>query len=144
MPIVLRLSPHAVHLIRSTRIAHLATADASGRPHVVPICFIFDGKHFYSPIDEKPKRVTTSKLKRLRNIRENTRVALVIDRYDENWAKLAYVLVTGRARIMLGGIKHREAVALLRRKYAQYRSMNIVRLPMIVITPKKLTAWAAT
>ena len=87
MPSRSRLAPHASRLIRSARVAHLATADAHGQPHVVPICFIFDGKNFYSPIDEKPKRVTASKLKRLRNIRENPQVALVIDRYDENWAQ---------------------------------------------------------
>ncbi|HEX2227101.1 MAG TPA: pyridoxamine 5'-phosphate oxidase family protein, partial [Candidatus Binatia bacterium] len=79
----IELSTGALRLIRSARIAHLATADASGRPHVIPICFVFDGKDFYSPIDEKPKRTAPSKLKRLRNIRENPQVALVIDRYSE-------------------------------------------------------------
>ena len=129
--------------IRSARVAHLATADGSGQPHVIPICFVFDGKNFYSPIDEKPKRTAPAKLKRLRNIEENSQVALVIDRYDENWRKLAYLLVIGRARILLSGNKHRKAVALLRRKYLQYRSMKIDRLPMIVVTPKKSTAWGA-
>ena len=143
MPSRSRLTPLASRLIRSARTAHLATANKSGQPHVIPICFIFDGANFYSPIDEKPKRVTASKLKRLRNIRENPQVALVIDRYDENWAKLAYVLVTGRARLLASGSKHRKAVHQLRRKYSQYRKMSINRLPMILIRPTRMTTWGA-
>ena len=80
-----RLSPHASRLIRSARIAHLGTADRSGQPHVVPICFACDGKYFYSPIDEKPKRTAPTKLKRLRNIGENPQVSLLIDHYEEDW-----------------------------------------------------------
>ena len=145
-PILLvSMSPPKKHLafIRSARIAHLATADARGRPHVIPICFVFDGKYFYSPIDEKPKRVTVQNLKRLRNIRENPQVALVIDHYDEDWRKLPYVLVRGRARMLLSGVGHRKAVALLRRKYLQYRTMRIDRRPMILIRPTRTTSWGA-
>ena len=138
-----RLSPHASRLIRSARIAHLATADKFGHPHVIPICFVFDGKDFYSPIDEKPKRTAPQKLKRLRNIRETPQVALVIDRYDEDWTKLGYVLVFGTARILSRGEKHREAVRLLRRKYRQYSSMAIQERPMIVVRPKRVIGWGA-
>ncbi|MGH8543502.1 MAG: pyridoxamine 5'-phosphate oxidase family protein, partial [Gammaproteobacteria bacterium] len=91
------LTKEHLAFIRAARIAHLATADKNGRPHIIPICFVFDGKNFYSPIDEKPKRSLPSKLKRLRNIEENPQISLVIDRYDEDWSKLAYVLVFGRA-----------------------------------------------
>ena len=136
-----RLSPHALRLIRSARIAHLATADRSGQPHAVPICFVFDDKYFYSPIDEKPKRTAPAKLKRLRNIAENPQVSLVIDHYDENWGKLAYVLITGAARVMQRGQRHRRAVTLLRRKYSQYRTMAIDRRPVIVIRPKRIIVW---
>ena len=107
----------------------------------IPICFVFDGNHFYSPIDEKPKRAAPAKLKRLRNIRENPNVALVIDHYDEDWRKLAYVLVFGKARILQSGATHRRAVKLLRRKYRQYRAMAIDERPMIVITPKRIVSW---
>lgn len=134
-------SRRASRLLHSARTAHLATADKSGQPHVIPICFAFDGKHFYSPIDEKPKR--TIKLKRLKNIAENPNVALVIDRYDEDWRKLAYVLVFGKARVLLSGKTHRQAVKLLRRKYPQYRSMAIDTRPMIMITPVRLSTWDA-
>jgi PPOX class probable F420-dependent enzyme len=139
----MQLTKNALRLIHSARVAHLATADANGQPQVIPICFVFDGKNFCSAIDEKPKRVAAPKLKRLRNIRENPQVALVIDRYDENWRKLAYVLVVGRARILLTGVKHRKAVILLRRKYPQYRTMRIDRLPMILIRPTRTTSWGA-
>lgn len=143
MPSVSRLSPHASRLIRSARVAHLASADRKRQPHVIPICFVYDGKNFYSPIDEKPKRTAPSKLKRLLNIRENPQVSLVIDRYDENWRKLSYLLVTGQARVLLRGVKHRKAVALLRRKYPQYRAMAIDERPLIVIRPKRTTSWRA-
>jgi len=135
------LNRKASRLIRSARLAHLATADAKHQPHVVPICFVFDGKGFYSAIDEKPKRTVAAKLKRLSNIRENPRVSLVIDRYHENWAKLAYILIFGHARILLRGEKHRHAVHLLRKKYPQYRSMAIDRLPIIAITPDRVLCW---
>ena len=138
-----RLTPRASLLIRRARVAHLATSDKSGQPHVIPICFVFDGKHFFSPIDEKPKRTAPSKLKRLKNIRENPNVALVIDRYDEDWRKLAYVLVFGKARVLLKGDKHRAAVTLLRAKYRQYRTMAIDERPMIGITPKRVVSWRA-
>jgi len=137
----MRLTRNASRLIRSARTAHLATADKSGQPHVIPICFVFDGKHFFSPIDEKPKRTAPTKLKRLKNIRENPQVALVVDYYDEDWRKLAYILIFGKARILHSGDKHRQAVELLRRKYPQYRHMAIAARPMIVITPKRLIRW---
>ena len=139
----MQLTKTASRLIRSARIAHLATADASGMPHVIPICFVFDGKNFYSPIDEKPKRAAPRKLKRLRNIAVNPQVAIVIDHYDENWANLAYILIRGKARVLASGANHRKAVKLLRRKYTQYRSMRIDRLPIIAIRPARTTSWGA-
>ena len=137
------LAKKTLALIRSARVAHLATADARSHPHVIPICFVFDGNYFYSPIDEKPKRTAPQKLKRVRNIQENPQVALVIDSYDEDWRKLAYILVHGSARVLLSGVNHRKAVKLLRRKYSQYRKMRIDRLPMILIRPKRTTSWGA-
>jgi coenzyme F420-0:L-glutamate ligase / coenzyme F420-1:gamma-L-glutamate ligase len=137
------LTKQELAFLRSARIAHFATADESGQPLVVPICFVFDGNYFYSPIDEKPKRIAPQKLKRLKNIQENAQVALVIDRYDEDWRKLAYVLVIGKARVLLGGAKHRKAVNLLRRKYSQYRTMKIDRLPMILIRTTRTISWGA-
>ena len=141
--ILMRLTRNASRLLRSARVAHLATANAEGQPHVIPICFVYDGKNFYSPIDEKPKRTAPQKLKRLKNIQENAQVALVIDSYNEDWRKLAYILVSGKARVLLSGAHHRNAVKLLRRKYSQYRKMRIDRLPIILIRPTRMTSWGA-
>ena len=135
------LSPSASRLVRSARVGHLATADAGGQPYVIPICFVFDGRCFYSPIDEKPKRSDPQNLKRLRNIREKPQVSMVIDRYDENWRKLAWIIIFGTARVIKSGARFRRAVILLRKKYPQYRSMKIDQLPIICITPKRVRAW---
>jgi PPOX class probable F420-dependent enzyme len=143
-PLRIGLLPGASSFLRSARVAHLATAAKSGQPHVIPICFVFDGQNFYSPIDEKPKRAAPNQLKRLRNIQENPKVTIVIDRYDEDWRKLAYVLIFGSARILLRGDKHRTAVKLLRAKYRQYRTMAIDELPIIAITPKRFVTWVAS
>ena len=137
----MRISKRIAAFIRAGRVAHLATADAKRQPLVIPICFVFDGQAFFSPIDEKPKRLAPQRLKRLRNIEQNPHVSLVIDRYDEDWKKLAYVLITGHASILLTGQKHRKAVSLLRRKYRQYHSMALEERPMIVIRPLGIKAW---
>jgi PPOX class probable F420-dependent enzyme len=137
------LNKKELAFIRAARVAHLATADAKRQPHVIPICFVFDGKYFYSPIDQKPKRVAARKLKRTTNIRENPHVSLVIDRYEEDWRKLAYILVFGKAQIVLSGKKYLKAIRLLRKKYAQYQTMAIDERPMIVIKPKRIIGWGA-
>jgi len=137
----MRLTPSASRLIRSARVAHLATADSSGQPHVIPICFVFDGKSFYFAIDEKPKR--TTKLKRLKNIAENPNVAFVIDTYDEDWRKLGYILVFATARITNAGKTHGAAIKLLRRKYHQYRAMALEKNPIVALQPKRFVAWSS-
>lgn len=139
-----RLKRDQSAFLRSARIAHLATANSKGQPHVVPICFVFDGKRLYSAIDEKPKRVAAKNLKRLENIRQNPHVSLVIDHYEEDWGKLAYMLIMGRARIRMSGENHRRAVRLLRKKYVQYRQMKIAHRPVIEITVVRWRYWAAS
>ena len=86
--------------IDSHRVAHLATTDASGEPLIVPICFAFDGACFFTAIDEKPKTVSASALRRVQNIRTNPQVALLMDDYSEDWSQLAYLLIKGTARII--------------------------------------------
>jgi PPOX class probable F420-dependent enzyme len=136
-----------VQFINSHRVARLATADAKGRPAVVPICYVFDGRAFYSAIDQKPKRVDVMKLQRVRNIRVNSQVALVIDDYSENWSDLIYVVVHGVAEIIDPGesvsVEQEAAVAALRLKYQQYRNMMIDRNPIIKIVPKQMRLWSA-
>lgn len=129
--------------IRSARIAHLATADKKGRPLVVPICYVFDGKALYTPIDEKPKRTEPLRLRRIQNILANPEVAVVVDRYDDDWRRLAYVLIFGRAKVLTRGQKHQRAVRLLRSKYPQYRQMTLHERPIIHITPIRWKIWGA-
>jgi PPOX class probable F420-dependent enzyme len=132
--------------ISSHRVARLATAGENLQPAVIPFCYVLDGEYIYSPIDEKPKSVAASSLKRVRNIEANPQVALVIDDYSEDWSKLAYVLIIGTAEIMLAeelAGEHSRAVELLREKYAQYRSMKIDERPMIKITLTRIKRWGA-
>jgi PPOX class probable F420-dependent enzyme len=144
------LKPLEDHRVREflehARVAHLATADRSGAPHNIPLCFWFDGeKRFYFVIDEKPKRLTPRGLKRMRNIAENPRVALVIDHYEEEWAYLAYVLVHGIARVVDDSNEYMLALRNLRDKYAQYRTMQLSaeRNPMVRIEATRVHAWGA-
>src|SRR2546427_9658803 len=101
--------------VQSSRVAHLATADKKGRPLVVPICYAFDGRELYSPIAEKPKQPSPLRLKRVRNILAKKQVSLVVDRYDENWRRRAYVLIFGRAWVLPQWAKRRRAVPRLRK-----------------------------
>ena len=133
----------ADEMLRAARVGRLATADARGRPLVVPICYAFDGEAVYSAIDAKPKRTTGRGLRRIRNIEENPGVALVVDEYDEDWTRLAYVLVEGRAALLTGGEVFGRAVDLLRAKYPQYRAMGLPRTEgfVIAIAPARFHAW---
>ena len=136
-----RLAPRVARLLQAARVAHLATADKTGRPHVVPICFAIAGREFFSPLDEKPKKTAPLRLKRVRNIQANPRVAVVADRYEENWRRLAYVLLVGKAKLLSGGAKHKKALRLLRKKYPQYRKMRLEERPVIFIRIESWTSW---
>jgi coenzyme F420-0:L-glutamate ligase / coenzyme F420-1:gamma-L-glutamate ligase len=128
--------------IQRQRVARLATADTEGRPYVVPVCYAFDGAHFYSPLDEKPKRVAAAQLKRVRNIESRPEVSLVIDRYDDDWSQLAYLQVAARAELLEPGDEgHATALALLRERYPQYRSMALEQNQIIAMTPTSLVSW---
>ena len=127
--------------LRTSQVARMATADNRGRPHVVPICYVVDGDDFYTPIDEKPKTVAPRHLKRVRNIGMNPYVSIAVDRYDDNWKRLAYILIMGKARLLTRGLRHRKAVTMLKKKYFQYRSMVIQNRPVIHIRVGKFTIW---
>ena len=114
----------------AARVARLATADARGRPHLVPVVFavVFavDGDRIYSVVDAKPKRTTA--LRRLRNVAENPFVALLVDHYDDaDWAALWWVRAEGRGRVLeLDAPEARRAVELLRARYPQQRVVGAV------------------
>ncbi len=121
-------------------VAHLATADTRGIPHVIPVCFAISGHMLYITIDDKPKTTFTA-LKRLRNIAENPAVAVVVDRYDEDWARLGWVMLRGRAEIHTGGTEHQHAQALLRARYPQLAKMDIAQRPVIAVRIERTTSW---
>ncbi len=132
--------PHdARAFLTQQRVGRLATADADGLPHVVPVCFAIDASVIYMAIDEKPK--TTLRLKRLRNIEENPNAALVVDVYDEDWSRLAWVMLRGPADVLTEGAEHTRAIEALRAKYPQYHSMDLDSRPVIRLTPQRLNSW---
>ena len=134
------LSEREAEVLAGRRVACLATADAAGRPHVVPVCFAVIGDTAYITIDRKPKG-DPLRLKRLRNIADNPAVALVADHWDEDWTRLAWVMLRGRAEILMDGDEHDRAQALLRERYPQYRGMAIEGLPVIAIRIERATSW---
>jgi PPOX class probable F420-dependent enzyme len=125
-----------------SRVAHLATADRAGVPHLVPVCFCLDGPSLYITVDEKPKR-TDVPLKRLRNIAENPMVAVTVDRWDEDWTRLGWVMLRGSAEILTDGNQHDTAQDQLRLRYPQYRTMDLAKLPVIAVRIQRVLSWGA-
>ena len=124
------------------RVGHLATADAMGQPHVVPVCYACDADAFYIALDAKPKRVGVQQLKRVRNLLVNPQVALVIDRYTEDWEHLAYVLIRGTAVLLPPDtVEQQHAVARLRARYTQYQTMPLDAQSVIAIRSQSVVAW---
>ena len=137
------LSGEARRFVESMRVARLATADANGAPHVVPVCYALIGDNLYVTIDEKPKRPDVRAMKRLRNIVQNPSVAVVVDRYEEDWSRLAWVMLRGRAEILDDGDEHHRAQAALRDRYPQYRAMRLGPLPVIALRIARVNEWGA-
>ena len=128
-------------LLSRTRVGRLATADKSGQPHVIPIVFATDGEKLYTPLDKKPKRMAPNQLKRVRNLIENPRLAFVVDHYEEDWSKLAWVLVRATGQLVESGEEYEVGLQLLEKKYPQYEGMPLTDQPLIVITPFDITSW---
>ena len=128
-------------LVAEGRVARLATADAAGAPHVMPVCYALDGETVYSVVDRKPKRAGAMRLRRIRNIVANPQVALLLDGYDEDWSRLWYVLLRGVASIVSRGPEHRWALTLLRNKYPQYAAMNLEGRPVIRVRLLRVVKW---
>jgi PPOX class probable F420-dependent enzyme len=126
--------------LERSRVGHLATADAKGAPHLIPVCYAVADATLYITIDEKPKRQDIP-LKRVRNIRDNPQAAFVVDRYDEDWSRLGWVMLRGPAEILDNGPEHDNAQALLRARYPQYHAMNIAGLPVIALRIARATDW---
>jgi PPOX class probable F420-dependent enzyme len=106
--------------LASARVARLATTDPDGRPHLVPIVFALDGDRLYSAVDRKPKR--SQKLRRIENARVRPEVTILVDHYEEDWSRLWWIRLRGRARVLDDGEERDRALGLLREKYSQYRT----------------------
>ena len=123
-----------------SRVGHLATADRHGAPHLIPVCYAIDEATLYITVDEKPKRRDIP-LKRVRNILDNPQAAFVVDRYDEDWSRLGWVMLRGRAEILQSGPEHDRAQALIVARYPQLRAMDIAELPVIALRIARATDW---
>ena len=132
-----------LHILKTGRVARMATADRTGEPHIVPVCYVFDEGCLFTPIDSKPKRVSYEKLKRVKNISANPKISILLDRYSEDWKELYYILITGTADLLPYGHSRKRAVELLTAKYSQYKEMGLgdLRLPVIRITPVNIVSW---
>ena len=128
-------------LLATARVGHLATASGDGRPHVVPVCFAWLPPVIYSAIDSKPKRTTL--LRRVRNIAETGRAALVVDHWSEDWKDLSYVLVEGPARLLDDGPERDEALILLTAKYPQYDDLPLAGNIVIKLVAERTVEWHA-
>jgi PPOX class probable F420-dependent enzyme len=132
--------------LQQARVARLATLNAKRAPHIVPICFAYDGNVFYTAIDQKPKRVRPERLTRLQNILAVPQVALLIDNYQEDWTKLYYIMIRGKAKLVPVHRRRERARAIckLREKYPQYsESMLPDDAPIIRIAPDRITFWSS-
>jgi PPOX class probable F420-dependent enzyme len=122
-------------------VAHLATADGDGVPHVVPVCFTILENTVYIAIDQKPKSGDPRALKRIQNIAANPSVALIVDHYEDDWQQLAWVMLRGTAEILESGDEREAAHTLLRQRYKQYEGMDFLGLPMIAIRIAHASSW---
>lgn len=127
--------------VADSRVARLATLDADGRPHLVPVAFVLAGDTLYSAVDAKPKRSRT--LRRIENARERPDVTVLVDHYDDDWTRLWWVRLRGRARVLEGGDEAARALELLTAKYEQYRR-DAPGLPVLAIDVDEWRDWAAT
>lgn len=139
-----RLSDRQRRFLDAGRVGHLATADHAGVPHVVPVCYAVANETVYITVDEKPKRRDIP-LKRVRNILENPRFSFVVDRWDEDWTRLGWIMLRGAAEILTSGAEHApehdRAQALLRERYPQYRTMALEELPVLALRIASITGW---
>jgi PPOX class probable F420-dependent enzyme len=128
--------------VASARVGRLATVDDTGQPHVVPFCFaVDDGDVLYSAVDAKPK--TTTALKRLANVHSEPRVAVLVDRYDDDWSLLWWVRMDGTAAVLDDGGDRDRALALLAAKYEQYRDTP-PEGAVLAVRVARWRAWEAT
>ena len=131
-------------LLVATRRATLATIAPDGAPRLVPVCFVVIGDVVWSPLDEKPKAVDDVRsLARVRDILERPTVALLVDRWSEDWSRLGWLRLEGSAGLVEPGVDetHAAAVIALRAKYPQYETHRLEERPIIRIVIDAHRSW---
>ena len=130
--------------LEAQRRAVLVTVAPDGGPRPVPICFVLaeDAAVLYTPLDDKPKATDDPlELARVRDIAADPRVAILADRWDEDWTRLAWLRAEGRATLLDPGPEHAAAVAALRATYLQYAMHRLDDRPLIRIEIGRVTTW---
>ena len=128
------------HLLAEARVGRLATVDAAGNPHVVPVCFVLDGNAVYWAVDHKPK--ASRQLRRLANIEAHPVAQLVVDHFAEDWSELWWVRVSADAAVLEPGAEAERALDLLAAKYRQYRERRPDG-PVVRLAVRRWSGWAA-
>ena len=138
----LKLDQKTMTLIKRAKVARLATVDQKSHPYVVPVVFVFHENSFFIPLDEKVKTVNARKLKRVKNIEKNPNVTLLIDEYQNDWKKLFFLMIHGKATVTDGkNSKIMDKVhKLLISKYPQYKKIGVGN-SCIKINTTKVTFW---
>jgi PPOX class probable F420-dependent enzyme len=127
--------------LTAARVARLATTDPDGRPHLVPIVFALNGDTLYSAVDRKPKRSRT--LRRIENALARPDVTVLVDHYTDDWNRLWWIRLRGRARVLDDGPERDRALALLADKYPQYRQAPPDG-PVLAVDVDEVRTWSAT
>jgi len=128
--------------VAQARTATLGTIAENGRPRLVPICFVLDGDLLFTPIDEKPKQTSDPRtLARIRDIERRADVTVLIDRWDEDWNRLAWLRIDARASLTEDPVERARAIAALRAKYPQYADHHLGARPLIRIAIERVRSW---
>lgn len=137
-----QLPPWAGALLREARVAHLGLLDEDGFPRVLPVTFAVHEGAVWSAVDEKPKRLPGARLARVRRLQAQPRSSLTVDRYDEDWAQLAWVAFTGTTTV-LAADEAANALGALAARYAQYRERPPGG-PLLRLEPQRVRCWRAS
>ena len=133
-------------IINKARVARLATVDSECKPHLTPVVFVFNNGCYFIPIDEKTKRSRPERLKRVKNIQQNPNVTILIDEYNEDWEKLYFIMIQGKASIIGDKELEQRELLLLKRthrllsdKYLQYQKIGMGEYIIMIIPQKVIT-----
>jgi PPOX class probable F420-dependent enzyme len=146
---MVELSDRARRFLDASRVARLTTVSGEGEPYPVPICFaaIEDGGRLrlYSVVDEKPKRTRdpSRELRRVRNIEQTGRAAVIVDHYEDDWTRLGWVQLRGSARLVTDAAERGAALDALRARYPQYETMQLEEAALLRVDVERASEWWA-